>query len=159
MQAASAAATHICRSPEETFALGEQIGSELAGGEILLLNGGLGAGKTLFTKGVTNAFGFDVDEVTSPTFTLVNIYPTQRLRVYHIDLWRLEKQDAAAAVGLDEILDEETNIVIIEWPDRLISVPTAKIVFQIQIDGDGDEPRCITIRREGHRAEESRVQR
>src|SRR6185503_12798872 len=95
----------ISRSPEETFELGEKLGADLAGGEVILLTGGLGAGKTLFTKGVLNAVGFDADEVTSPSFTLVNLYETQRFPVYHIDLWRAgDGDDAAFSVGLEEIL-------------------------------------------------------
>ena len=80
----------VSRSPEETFALGEQIGATLVGGEIVLLNGNLGAGKTLLTKGILNALDFDVDEVNSPSFTLVNLYRAERFDIYHIDFWRLD---------------------------------------------------------------------
>src|SRR5438876_10047115 len=80
----------VCRSPEETFELGEKLGGKLHGGEAVLLTGGLGAGKTLMTKGILNALDFDVDDVTSPSFTLVNLYKTQKFDVYHIDLWRLD---------------------------------------------------------------------
>ncbi len=96
----------IAQSPNETFAFGEYLGRGLLGGEVVLLYGGLGAGKTLLTKGVLNALDFDVDEVTSPSFTLVNLYKTSRFDVYHIDLWRLDGGgDPATAVGLDEILE------------------------------------------------------
>src|SRR5689334_5703352 len=78
----------ISNSPEETFALGEKIGAELKGGEVILLTGGLGAGKTLLTKGILEAVGYDVDDVTSPSFALVNLYPAENFDVYHIDLWR-----------------------------------------------------------------------
>src|SRR5580765_5571425 len=95
--------TTVSSSPEETFRLGEKIGSELKGGELVLLTGGLGAGKTVITKGIMSVLSYDPDEVTSPSFTLVNLY-NARLDVYHIDLWRLdEKTDAAVAVGLDDI--------------------------------------------------------
>ncbi len=63
-----------CRSPEETFDLGEKLGESLQGGEMILLSGGLGAGKTLLTKGILYALDYDIDEVTSPSFTLVNLY-------------------------------------------------------------------------------------
>ena len=108
------------KTPDETFELGEELGSELVGGEVILLTGGLGAGKTLLTKGILNALDFDVDEVTSPSFTLVNLYKAPRFDVYHIDLWRAEPSgDPAFAVGLDEILEDETAVVIIEWADHL----------------------------------------
>ena len=95
--------TVTSKSPDETFALGERLGGELRGGDVILLRGGLGAGKTLLTKGIVQALGFDVDDVTSPSFALVNLYKTAENNIYHIDLWRVdERGDAAFAVGLDE---------------------------------------------------------
>lgn len=136
----------VCRSPEETFALGEKFGARLKGGEMILLSGGLGAGKTLFTKGILNALDFDVDEVTSPSFTLVNLYKTEKFDVYHIDLWRIdENSDAAFAVGLDEILEDKTAVVIVEWSERLKNFPFPEKTFHVKIDGDGDETRKIGI--------------
>ena len=132
--------------PEETFQLGEKFGASLRGGETVLLSGGLGAGKTLFTKGVVNGLGFDVDEVTSPSFTLVNLYKTEDFDVFHIDFWRLdENTDVASAVGLNEIFEDETAIVIIEWAERLKSYSFPGSVFRVTIEGDGDDARRITI--------------
>src|SRR5882757_9971281 len=109
----------ICRLEEETFKLGGWLGKDLRGGEVILLRGDLGAGKTLFTKGLLNALDFDAADVTSPTFTLVNRYEA-RLRVYHIDLYRLADDGSAAfAVGLEDILNEESAVTIIEWSERL----------------------------------------
>lgn len=139
----------VCETPEDTFDLGEKIGSALQGGEMILLSGGLGAGKTLLTKGILYALDFDIDEVTSPSFTLVNLYKTPKFDVYHIDLWRVEENsDAAFAVGLDEILDYETAVVIIEWAERLKNFPFPEKTFSVKIEGDGDEPRKILISRE-----------
>ena len=133
-------------SPEETFALGEKLGSSLNEGDVVLLFGGLGAGKTLLTKGILNALDFDVDEVTSPSFTLVNLYKTAGFDVYHIDLWRLDgDQDAAAAVGLDEIVEKEGSVTIIEWADRLRDVALTEPAIVVRIEGDGFEPRKIEI--------------
>lgn len=138
----------ICKSPQETFDLGERIGENLRGGEMILLSGGLGAGKTLLTKGILYGLEFDVDEVTSPSFTLVNLYKTENFDVYHIDLWRLDETgDAAFAVGLDEILEDETAIVIIEWAERLKNFPFPAKTFRVSIEGDGDEARKIKILR------------
>jgi tRNA threonylcarbamoyladenosine biosynthesis protein TsaE len=138
--------TFICETPEDTFDLGEKLGESLCGSEVILLSGGLGAGKTLFTKGILYALDFDVDEVTSPSFTLVNLYKTERFDVYHIDFWRLdENSDVAFAVGLDEILEEERAITIIEWSERLKKVTFSNKVISVLIEGDGDEHRKIII--------------
>jgi len=135
----------ICETPQETFDLGERIGESLRGGEIILLSGGLGAGKTLLTKGILYALDFDVDEVTSPSFTLVNLYRTEKFDVYHIDFWRLDTvENVAAAVGLYEILEDETAVVIAEWSERLKEEFSNKII-RISIKGDGDDARKITI--------------
>src|SRR5712691_3170324 len=92
----------ISAGVEETFNLGKQLGQHLAGGEILLLSGPLGAGKTIFVKGLAGALGLDRREVTSPSFTLVNPY-WGKLTLYHIDLYRLDEGSAAAqAVDLEE---------------------------------------------------------
>jgi tRNA threonylcarbamoyladenosine biosynthesis protein TsaE len=138
--------THVCETPQATFDLGERFGENLRGGEIVLLNGGLGAGKTLFTKGVLSALDYDVDEVTSPSFTLVNLYRA-KFNVYHIDFWRLDTvEDVAAAVGLNEILQEdETAIIIAEWSERLKDIAFENKIICVVIEGDGDDARHIEI--------------
>src|SRR5687767_2832053 len=91
----------------DTLALGNQIGSYLRGGEILLLDGPLGAGKTIFVKGLASAVGIDPEEVTSPSFTLVNPH-AGRLMLFHLDLYRLDEgAPAANAVDLEELLTDE----------------------------------------------------
>jgi tRNA threonylcarbamoyladenosine biosynthesis protein TsaE len=133
-------------SPDETFALGEKLGQTLREGDIVLLYGGLGAGKTLLTKGILDALDYDVNEVTSPSFTLVNLYKTSTFDVYHIDLWRLDgNQDAALAVGLDEIIEKDNVVTIIEWADRLSDVAFTERMIVVQVEGDGFEPRKIEI--------------
>jgi tRNA threonylcarbamoyladenosine biosynthesis protein TsaE len=140
----------VCETPQDTFDLGEKIGESLRGGEMILLSGGLGAGKTLFTKGILYALNFDVDEVTSPSFTLVNLYKTDKFDVFHIDLWRIdERTNAALAVGLPEILEDETAVTIIEWSERLQDFEFSDSVYEIEIKGDGDDERQIKISREG----------
>jgi tRNA threonylcarbamoyladenosine biosynthesis protein TsaE len=134
---------YICKTRNKTFKLGEKIGETLHGGEVLLLEGGLGAGKTLLTKGILSALNYDVDEVTSPSFSLVNRYDA-KFTVYHLDLWRIEK-DAAFAVGLDEMLDEENCIVIIEWSERLENIDFGREMYKIKIEGDGVDARNIQI--------------
>ncbi|MBV9960553.1 MAG: tRNA (adenosine(37)-N6)-threonylcarbamoyltransferase complex ATPase subunit type 1 TsaE [Acidobacteria bacterium] len=135
------------RSPEETYRLGEEFGGRLTGGEIILLSGTLGAGKTLFVKGIADALGMDTDEVTSPSFTLVNLY-RGRLTLYHLDLYRLaEGAGAAHAVDLDDLLADEEAVIAIEWAERLGNYRLPDNVWRVEIDGDGDEPRRVTIRR------------
>ena len=134
----------ISKTPQETFDAGAKIGATLEGGEMILLFGGLGAGKTLLTKGILSALDFDIDEVTSPSFTLVNLYRTENFDVYHIDLWRLET-NAAEAVGLAEILEDNKAIVIIEWSERLNDFAFPEKTVRVSIAGDGDDPRKILI--------------
>jgi len=135
----------ISFSERETFELGARLGARLSGGEILLLNGQLGAGKTVLVKGIASALDLDPEDVTSPSFTLVN--PHQgRLLLYHIDLYRLDEGASAAhAVDLDEILTDENAIVIIEWGERLGRYPLPANVWRVGIAGDGAEPRKINI--------------
>jgi tRNA threonylcarbamoyladenosine biosynthesis protein TsaE len=137
--------TTLCA--EETFELGVLIGSHLAGGEIILLDGALGAGKTILAKGIATSLEIDTDEVTSPSFTLVNIHEG-RLKLFHLDLYRLsEGATSAHAVDLDELLTDESAVFIIEWAERMGRYPLPLPVYKISITGDGDEPRDIIIAR------------
>ncbi|HYE64424.1 MAG TPA: tRNA (adenosine(37)-N6)-threonylcarbamoyltransferase complex ATPase subunit type 1 TsaE [Pyrinomonadaceae bacterium] len=132
------------QSEEETFKLGAYVGEHLAGGELILLDGPLGAGKTIFVKGVASALGIDADEVTSPSFTLVNLH-AGRLKLYHLDLYRLsDGASAAHAVDLDELLADERAVIIIEWAERMGQYPLPA-VWHVSITGDGDDPRRIVI--------------
>ena len=135
----------ISHNESETFDLGERLGRALTGGEIVLLDGPLGAGKTMLVKGIASALGIDQEEVTSPSFTLVNPH-NGRLFLYHIDLYRLDEGATAAhAVDLDEILTDENAVVIIEWAERLGHYPLPENVWRVSISGDGDEPRRIAL--------------
>lgn len=137
------------RTPEETFLLGKHIGANLKGGELILLSGPLGAGKTLFVKGIATALEVDTDEVTSPSFTLVNFY-RGRLALYHLDLYRLsEGAEAAHAVGLDDLLSKERSVIVIEWAERLGNYRLPEPAWRIEIRGDGDDARNIKIVRDG----------
>jgi tRNA threonylcarbamoyladenosine biosynthesis protein TsaE len=135
----------VSNNEQETFDLGVRIGEQLRGGEILLLNGSLGAGKTVFVKGIAHALDVDEDDVSSPSFTLVNPYQG-RLLLYHIDLYRLDEGASAAhAVDLDELLSDEEAVTIIEWAERMGRYPLPPAAFSISITGDGDAPRKISI--------------
>jgi tRNA threonylcarbamoyladenosine biosynthesis protein TsaE len=137
----------VSASPEQTFNFGFQLGERLLGGEILLLQGPLGAGKTILVKGICAALGIDEDEVTSPSFTLVNPYEG-RLRLYHLDLYRLnEGASAAHAVDLDELLSDERSVIVIEWAERMGPYPLPDNVWTITLAGDGEAPRTIEVHR------------
>lgn len=133
------------QSPEQTYEFGRRLSEQLSGGEILLLSGPLGAGKTIFVKGLAAGLGVDPEEVTSPSFTLVNPYEA-RLPLYHLDLYRLDEGLVAAhAVDLQELLRDERAVIVIEWAERLGNYPLPQGTVRINIAGDGDEPRTIRI--------------
>jgi tRNA threonylcarbamoyladenosine biosynthesis protein TsaE len=119
----------ITRSAQETFDLGLRIGEQIGGGTILLLSGDLGAGKTLFAKGVAAGLNIAPEDVTSPSFTLINIHEG-RLRLYHIDLYRLDS-GACLDLGLEEIFEDENGVAIIEWAERLGYRPKGAIEVEI----------------------------
>jgi tRNA threonylcarbamoyladenosine biosynthesis protein TsaE len=134
-------------SPEQTFAFGKEFGKQLSGGEVLLLDGPLGAGKTVFVKGLAAALGIDPDEVSSPSFTLVNPYQG-KFPLFHLDLYRLDVGATAAhAVDLEELLTSEQAVVVIEWAERLGRYPINAAVWRISISGDGESPRQIKVSR------------
>ena len=135
-------------SHEETFEAGRRVGVRLVGGETLLLSGPLGAGKTVFVKGLATGLGLDPAEVSSPSFTLVNSYGEGRLLLHHIDLYRLaEGASSAHAVDLEELLTDESAVVVIEWAERMGRYPLPPPVWKISIEGDGEEPRRINVAR------------
>jgi tRNA threonylcarbamoyladenosine biosynthesis protein TsaE len=106
-------------SEEETYDLGRGLGRALKGGELLLLQGDLGYGKTVFARGVAAALGVLPDEVSSPSFTLVQEYKGGRVPVFHIDLYRLEEpEEEVGALGIEDILDAG-GVVLVEWGERL----------------------------------------
>ena len=135
-------------NPEETFDAGRRVGQRLAGGEVLLLSGTLGAGKTVFTKGLAAGLGLDPAEVSSPSFTLVNRHGEGRLVLYHLDLYRLaEGPGAAHAVELEELLSDERAVIVIEWAERMGRYRLPATTWRVHIDGDGEDPRRIRIAR------------
>ena len=110
-----------------------------------MLSGPLGAGKTIFVKGLCSALGIEEEDVTSPSFTLVNPH-AGRLQLYHIDLYRLDEGASAAhAVDLDDLLSDEKAVLVIEWAERMGNYPLPGNVWRIAIEGDGASPRRILI--------------
>jgi tRNA threonylcarbamoyladenosine biosynthesis protein TsaE len=125
----------ISTSERQTFEFARDLAKSLPMPAHILLYGDLGAGKTMFAKGLAEGFGvIDVDEVSSPTFTLINQYPG-RVKIYHIDLYRIET-GKLEGLGLEEIFDDPDAAVIVEWAERLGSfeTPGALKVFLSYVD-------------------------
>jgi tRNA threonylcarbamoyladenosine biosynthesis protein TsaE len=134
------------RSEEETIQLGREIAAGLPRRAVVLLIGNLGAGKTTLAKGIVS--GLDAakpDDVTSPTFTLIHEYgrSPQGAQVYHIDLYRLERPEEVARLGLEEIFDREA-VVLIEWGERFSRLMPADRI-EIRIEALSEHIREIVI--------------
>ncbi len=129
-------------SPDETEALGRRLGEQLGDRALVLLSGDLGAGKTLFVRGLAAGLGADPDDVSSPTFSLVNRYDGGRVPLYHLDLYRLDGAGAAYDLGLEEMLDTRA-VVAVEWPDRLAGFPLPS-ALHVTIDYDEDA-RIVSV--------------
>lgn len=127
---------HRAEGEDEMLALGRSIGEALPQRHLIYLIGDLGAGKTTLTKGIVEGLGAGrAEEVSSPTFTLIHEYGDP-VRVYHIDLYRLEKANELAGLGLDEILEREA-VVLIEWPDRFSRwLPRPDLTIRIAHEND-----------------------
>ena len=106
----------VSHGAEQTRRLGAHLGKLLLPGDLVLLEGEFGTGKTTFTQGVARGLGIDSRYVNSPTFTLINEYKAGKVRLAHVDLYRLENQEQIATLGLDDYL-EGPYITIVEWPE------------------------------------------
>ncbi len=124
-------------SEEETISLGEKIATLLPRRAVVLLIGNLGAGKTTLSKGIVHGLGAAaIDEVSSPTFTLIHEYSD---RVYHIDLYRLDHSSQVRGLGLDELFDRDA-VVLIEWGERFPELmPADRIEIRLTGQAGGDE--------------------
>ncbi len=131
----------ITKNIEETYNLAEKIAENLSGGEILLLNGDLGAGKTTFTKGLAKALNVD-DIITSPTFTIMKEYEG-RLNLYHFDMYRIGDADEVYELGFDDYLYDSNGVAVIEW-NKFDSFETDK-VFTLNFYRIDDSTRRIEV--------------
>ena len=127
-------------SEEETFALAKKVADTLTGGETVLLDGDLGAGKTTFTKGLAAALGVK-EEVTSPTFTIMNVYEDGRLPLCHMDMYRLESAEESEELGLTDTVPENA-VKVIEW--NKFTDLTGRII-NVRITLDGEHERTFTV--------------
>jgi tRNA threonylcarbamoyladenosine biosynthesis protein TsaE len=127
-----------------TRALAADVARIARGGDVIVLAGEMGAGKTAFTQGFARALGV-VESVTSPTFTLVQSYPADRgLTLHHLDVYRLDRMAEVSDLGLDELIDRQ-SVTIIEWGDAIVDVlpdDRLEIVFEF---GDDEDERDVSI--------------
>ena len=130
----------ITNSEDETSAAGERLGAALRGGNVVLLYGDLGAGKTAFVRGLARGIGADPAEVSSPTFTLIQEY-AGRLTLFHVDLYRLEEREVDD-LGLEELVLGD-GIVAIEWAERWRGRPDD--VIEVWIEDVGEDSRRIRV--------------
>ena len=134
--------SRVTRSEDETAGVARELAAALKAGDVILLSGNLGAGKTAFVRGLASGLGIDPGEVSSPTFTLVHEYRDGRLTLYHADLYRLERI-ATEDIGLEE-MGVADGVLAIEWPDRLAhTMPGAR---DVQIEIVDENTRRITVR-------------
>lgn len=133
------------RSPEETFKLGKKIGEAALPGQVYTLNGDLGVGKTVFTQGVAAGLGI-TEAVSSPTFTIVQVYEEGRLPFYHFDVYRIGDIEEMEEIGYDDYFFGQ-GICLIEWAELVREIlPEKRISVTIEKDLDkGFDYRRITI--------------
>jgi len=131
----------LTASEEETVGAGEQLGASLQPGDVVLLTGQLGAGKTAFVRGLARGVGAAPDDVSSPTFTLIQEYRGGRATLHHVDLYRLQAAEVAD-LGLDELVSGD-GIVAIEWAERWKGRPDD--VTEVWIEDIGEDRRRIRV--------------
>ena len=132
----------VTNSAAETKALGEKLASRLKAGDVVVLEGELGAGKSELARGIARGLGV-TETVTSPSFTILNVYESGRCPLYHFDWYRLESEEELYELGMDEYLGGD-GIAVIEWAERCPeAVP--ENVLRIRLEATGGESRRITV--------------
>jgi tRNA threonylcarbamoyladenosine biosynthesis protein TsaE len=131
----------VTTSEEETEQAGQSLAGSLRPGAVVLLYGELGAGKTAFVRGLARGLGASTDDVSSPTFTLIQEYTGRSVTLYHVDLYRLAPREVDE-LGLEELVSGD-GIVAIEWAERWAGRPDD--VCEVRIEHTGDERRAIRL--------------
>jgi len=135
----------LSNSPDETIKIGCEFSQKLKGGEIVSITGELGTGKTVFVKGIARGLEIDENEISSPSFTLMNIYKG-KLNLCHVDLYRI-KEDEHLEVEILEILDNN-SLVVVEWAENLRRILQMSH-WHVMIEMVNEENRMIKINRRG----------
>ena len=132
----------ITHSPGETRAFGERLARQLRAGDVLLLEGNLGAGKSELTRGIARGLGV-TDTVTSPSFTILNVYEDGRVPLYHFDWYRLQSAEELYEMGMDEYLGGD-GVAVVEWPSQCPeAIP--EDCLEVAIEPLGESERRLTL--------------
>jgi tRNA threonylcarbamoyladenosine biosynthesis protein TsaE len=135
---AAESAQHLTtRSEEETATVGRNLAASLSAGDVVLLSGDLGAGKTAFVRGLAEGLGVSGEEVSSPTFTLIQEYRGGRLTLFHVDLYRIEDPREFDELGLDDRAVD--GVLAIEWAEKLTAPPRNGTIVVRIAHGDDDQ--------------------
>ena len=140
-------------SAEETRRLGERLGALLRAGDVVLLSGELGAGKTVFVQGVARGLGFE-GSASSKSFVLLGEY-AGRVRLYHADLYRLEAPEQVEELALDEISAD--GVLVVEWPERAGEGVLPEEHVRVEFEVTGEDSRRVRVGGRGQRANELRA--
>jgi tRNA threonylcarbamoyladenosine biosynthesis protein TsaE len=136
---------HITHSAEETVALGRELAPRLKNARLVLLRGDLGAGKTTLVKGIAEGLNAaSPEDVTSPTFTLIHEYRGPEVNIYHVDLYRIDTPRELDTLGLDELVAEPGNLVLVEWGEKFPRFEQERDV-EIRIERRGEQERRIVV--------------
>ena len=156
---------HLSHSVADTEAVAGRLSGTLRGGDVVALHGDLGAGKTQFVRGLVRGLGGSPRAVSSPTFVLLHVYelprgahPAAITRVYHLDAYRVHGADDFAAIGFNELLEQDDAIVVVEWPERVAELLPGDRTVHVTIapeapdadasaDDAGDPAAATTTRR------------
>lgn len=134
--------TFVSHSPDDTIAFAEKVGSLLKGGDIIAYKGGMGAGKTTFTRGLCKGLGLP-DEVTSPTFALVNEYRGEGITLYHFDMYRISGEGDLETTGFYDYISPE-SVIAVEWSENIEDC-LPKDIITIEIETTDENERKITV--------------
>jgi tRNA threonylcarbamoyladenosine biosynthesis protein TsaE len=136
--------TYISNSEKETMKIAATIAKNLRTPAFLCLHGNLGAGKTVFAKGLAKSLGIDDKKIKSPTYTFVREYKTPKGILYHFDFYRIESLDDLMAETAREIFDKKNAIILVEWPEHIKEILPAKRT-EIVFEYTGENTREITV--------------
>jgi tRNA threonylcarbamoyladenosine biosynthesis protein TsaE len=135
-------------SVDQMHDLGSKVGAQLRAGDVVVLTGGLGSGKTIFTKGIANSFG--IRDITSPTFVISRVYKSN-INFIHIDAYRLLDQGVSSFIDLDFESYLENSVIVIEWGAKFISSLSDQYLEVIITSGDDENSRQVEIKTVGKR--------
>ena len=131
-------------SEQETLRLAAALGEQLSGGELISLEGQLGSGKTCFVRGLAIGLGLDATQVCSPSFIICREYSNSRLNLVHVDAFRLKGPHELDAIGWDELLESNDQVIAVEWPSRIReALPLDPI--DVTLEPTGETSRLITL--------------